>query len=150
MAKILWMDNDRTYLWPHVTRLKASGYEVVRVYCVSEAEKLLNDEDDWDLVIIDPMMNVGEKEEMDYPPSDTDSGLKAGVIFYKRTKSRIEEIGAKAVVFTLRDDQEIIQNFVKLKLPEQNIKYKMDASDTAEFLAWIEGFMGNREEMHVQ
>lgn len=150
MAKILWMDNDRAYLWPHVVRLEAEGYTVVRTYSVSEAERLLKKNGSWDLVIIDPMMNISEEEEKAYPPSETDGGLKAGEVFYRRMKSCIEEIGAKVVVFTMRDDQEIIDDFTELGISMDKIKYKMDASDTALFIAWIEEILNNKGEKGVQ
>ena len=144
MANILWIDNDRIFLTPFVERLKKAGYKPVRAYTVSDAERLLKENDKWDLVIIDPMMNISEEEEKDYPPSRTDGGLKVGVIFYERNRQRIQEIGAKAVVLTMRYDDEIIREFEGLGIPVEMIKYKMDVSDTADFLEWVKKMLGEK------
>lgn len=142
MAKILWMDNDKVFLWPHVARLEDAKHYVKRAYSVSEAEKLLKEEKGWDLVIIDPMMNVSEEEEKDYLPSETDGGLKAGVVFFIKNKQVMKDMGVRAVVFTMREDQEIIEDFMKCGMLKEAIKNKMDASDTADFLDWIEETVG--------
>ena len=150
MAKILWMDNDRVFLWPHVVRLEDAGHNVTRAYSVSEAEDFLRKEKDWDLVIIDPMMNVSEEEEEDYPPSETDNGLKAGLVFYRRMRDLIKEMGAHPLVFTMRDDADIYECFQALELDGKNIMYKMDVSDTADFLGWVDSFIERKEGESVQ
>jgi hypothetical protein len=139
------MDNDKIGLGPHVDRLTIAGYQVVRAYTVSEAERLLRDNESWDLVIIDPMMDVKEEEEANYPPSSTDNGLKAGLVFFERNRERIAAVGAQAIVFTMRGDQEIISNFVASGVRRKAIRNKMDAADGRDFLLWIEDVIGERK-----
>ena len=146
MAKILWMDNDRTFLWPHEARLKGEGHQVIRAYSVSEAETLLRDKDDWNLVIIDVMMNISKEEEKDYPPSRTDSGHNAGFVFYERNKSRIKKIGATAIVLTMRGDSQVVTGFKALEMSDEEIRYKIDVSDTADFIEWINKCLEKGEE----
>lgn len=143
MAKVLWIDNDPVSLGPYERRLRAAGYEVIRVHHLGKAERLL-EEDDWDILIIDPMMNVTEDEEKDYLPSETDDGLKAGLIFFKRKRSRIGEMRAMPLVFTMRGDREIVDDFVSLGVKEDAVKNKLDVSDSADFVEWVKDMAKRR------
>ncbi len=138
MAKILWMDNDRTQLIFHEKRLRVEGHEVVRAYTLTETEQLLSGSKDWDLVLIDIMMNVRDEEENDYPPSKADGGHKAGMHFYERNRSRIEEIKAKVAVLTVRGESDIPKWFEGRGVPKENFRVKSRLlGDVAIFDEWI-------------
>jgi len=143
MATVLWIDNDRVYLWPRVARLEAEGHQVVRAYTLSDASARLESElDRWDLVIIDVMMNVREEEEKEFPPSETDSGHRAGLVFYERWRDRLEQADIGVAVLTIRQDEGIMRDFIRAGLPEDRFRRKLDVADTRLFSEWVCGIIG--------
>jgi hypothetical protein len=143
MTKILWLDNDRTFLLPFVALLHNELFDVIRVYNVLEAEKLLQDGTKWKLIIIDCMLSIGEDEELKYPPSVTDSGHVAGLIFFKRNKEFIRKIEAEACVFSIREDKTIINRFIEEGLKKENYLSKVDGADAIVFLKWVKNILGD-------
>jgi len=81
--RILWIDNDRIFLSPHVHRLVVEGYAVEQAFTLSEGLEKLK-ERRYDLVILDVMVPVREQEEDLFPPGETDLGRKSGLAFYRR------------------------------------------------------------------
>jgi len=154
MANILWIDNDRVFLNPFVSRLKRANHTPVHVRTVQEGEEYLNSPEKalgpaggWHLVLIDVMMSVPPTAETceAYSAEATRQGRRAGVVFYERNRARIAELGAVAAFPTMRGDDDIRQELIDLGVPHANIVYKMDLPDTREFLAWVEGLLAVRK-----
>jgi CheY-like chemotaxis protein len=139
--EILWLDNDQTFLLPHLRRLQNEGFDVTRAYSVSEAEEFLRDGTKWKLIIIDCMLSIGEDEESKYPPSVTDSGHVAGLIFFRRNKNFMKKIGCDVCVLSVREDKKIIRQFVSEGLKEDNYISKASVADTSDFLKKIKNVL---------
>ena len=153
MSNILWMDNDRTYLMPFITRLQFAGHSVVQAYTIGEAEHYLKDPKEkltagnlWDLIIIDIMMSVkgaGISDER-YSAEITGKGRRAGLVFFTNNREAIANSGAAVAFLTMRDDEEVKTEAAALGVPAENLMYKMDVADTREFLQWVEKVLPRR------
>ncbi len=146
MANILWMDNDRTYLLPFISRLEGAGHTVIRAYTVAEAEwclarpeEKLPEHTSWNLILIDLMMPIRQEKALGdrYSAEITKKGRCTGVVFYKYNEQRIDELGAIAAFLTMREDEELDEEVEALGLPPENFRHKMAVADTKDFLAWI-------------
>ena len=78
-----------------------------------------------------------EAEENLYPPETTDSGLKTGLIFYRRMKERLDKSETRVLVMTVRLDSGIFDEFVKAGLRPENFCTKMSLRETSVFLEKI-------------
>ncbi len=155
MANILWLDNDRTFLMPFVSRLEFAGHTVIQTYTVFEAERYLMCPDEglgadrsWDLVIIDVMMPVkpdGSKNQR-YGKEETANGHRTGVVFYEYNGELILGQGAIAAALTMRDDPKIRAELAAVGLPAENFMHKMAVADTRDFLAWVEELLAQRKD----
>ena len=135
--RILWIDNDELFLRPHVFRLEVEGCILEKVKSVSAGHQAL-EKNDYDLLILDVMLAVGEDEERLFPATQTLFGKKTGLIFYSRFKHIIQQKGIPVFVFTVREDTEIRNEFVAAGLPVANFMTKSEGSDTGVFYRRIE------------
>jgi DNA-binding response OmpR family regulator len=132
-AKILWVDEDFFLIEKQISKLRREGYEVhcCKTAFDGESELLL---EKFDLVIIDAMIPILDNERLVYTSEETNGGLQTGVVFYRRMKTRLQEINAKTLVLTLRRDQEIVDAFVNEGLPESAVLRKDDFRDMKDFV----------------
>lgn len=140
MKKILWMDNDQAFLTAHKWCLVNAHYSLVHTKSLKQAEKLVSDEN-WDLVLVDIMMNVKADDEHDYPPSRAENGHSAGIVFIERIKQQVEEMNGIIAVLTMRADNEAFNRCSALGITKDRYRYKMEVSDPDDFLEWIESCM---------
>lgn len=127
--QILWIDNDRAYIRPHVKALEAEGYQVTILDTVSEATNLLT-ESDYDLVILDVMIPMSELDEADgYSPELTDCGHKTGLAFYIRNRDSMIERHIPVMVVTIRIDQSVVDEFIAAGLPQRCFVNKYSVRD---------------------
>lgn len=142
--KILWLDNDAAYVRVYVKELQSQTepYEVTPMSAVSEAEACL-DRETYDLLILDVMIPTkNEAEEQEYPPEETEHGLRMGYCFYKKHRRRLADAGTKVFVLTARIDEPIKQDLMKEGLTAEQIMMKADVSGLDEFLAKVEEMIG--------
>ena len=129
--RILWLDNDPLYIKAYVNALEDRGDKVDIATSVTDAEQSLNNHT-YNLIIIDAMIpTLSEEEEREYPPEDTDRGLKLGVFFYKRIVG-ITKVPVLAM--TVRLDETIRNEFKQAGLPEQAFTTKLSVRKIASFL----------------
>ena len=134
---ILWVDNDDVPLGPHMLRLKLAKYSVQQVTSFTETlDKLRGG--DYDLLILDAMMPITVNEDAVLHDKDTDKGRQAGLVFYNEYKELLDEKRVKVLVFTIREDNDIRNQFKEAGLPEKNFMTKVEGADTAVFLIRVE------------
>jgi CheY-like chemotaxis protein len=147
MANILWMDNDRTFLMPFISRLEGAGHKVVQAFTIQEAEQYLSfphnklgQGNTWHFVLIDIMMPIKQDQTVSsrYSAEITDKGKRAGVVFFSYNRNRIIELNAVPAFLSMRKDSNVQKDLIALGVPPANIKYKMDVSDTRDFLNWVD------------
>lgn len=133
-GSVLWVDNDPGYIRAFVTALERAGYDVTVIKKVTAAEELLRSKR-FNLLILDAMIpTLSETEEAAYPPADTDNGHKTGLVFYRRNKEIIDNAKTPVLVFTVRIDKPIRNEFLQCGLPPASFVTKMDLKDTADFM----------------
>jgi CheY-like chemotaxis protein len=140
-GKILWVDNDRVFLEPHLLRLQVEGYEVVQAFTLTQGMTEL-ETGRFDMLILDVMMPVKEHEEMRFPPDQTDCGRKSGLVFYRQCKRTgvLNNRGQREVpvlVFTIREDGEIKAEFLRAGLPPDHFMTKSEGADAGLFAAKV-------------
>ncbi len=134
---ILWVDNDDVPLGPHLLRLKSVNYSVKQVTSFTETLDELRG-GDYDLLILDAMMPVTVEEDTVLHDKDTDKGRQAGLVFYNEYKELLHEKGVEVLVFTIREDNDIRNQFKDAGLPEKNFMTKVEGADAAVFLTRVE------------
>lgn len=132
--RILWLDNDPAYLETYEEALKESGFEVEIVTTVTAAERLIESKE-YDLLLLDVMIPTkNEAEENLYPPETTDSGLKTGLLFYRRMKAKLDQLKTPVLVMTVRLDSGILDEFVKAGLKPDNFCTKVALRERPVFI----------------
>ncbi|MFC1717256.1 hypothetical protein ACFL6S_26580 [Candidatus Poribacteria bacterium] len=144
MAKILWLDNDRVFPKIYILGLIHEGHEVKHALSLSEAIKEL-DSDKYDLLILDVMMTVRDDEQDLFPDGATNHGQKAGLVFYKEFKERLENDNVSLLVLTIRSDSEIREAFTVAGLPSKNFASKPEVARAEVFLARVAEIIGERQ-----
>ena len=104
--RILWLDNDKVFLRPSLFRLELAGFTVTQVFSTTEALQEL-DSGQFDMLILDLMLQVSEDEEDLFPAWETNSGTETGFVFYKKFGEDLEQRGTKLMVYTIREDKYI-------------------------------------------
>jgi CheY-like chemotaxis protein len=139
MAKqILWLDNDPRYTDPYVQALRDRGDSVAVVTNVTDAEALIR-KNHYDLTIIDAMIpTTGEAEEAIYPPTETDRGLKMGLLFYMRMKETLDQKKIAVLVMTVRLDEVIHNGFIEAGLPTEAFTTKLAVRRVNTFLEAVD------------
>lgn len=139
MAKqIIWLDNDPRYTDPYVQALKDRGDSVAVVTNVTDAEALIR-KNNYDLAILDAMIpTTDEAEEEVYPPTETDRGLKMGLLFYKRMKEILDQRKTAVLVMTVRLDEVIHDEFIEAGLPAEAFTTKLAVRRVNTFLETVD------------
>lgn len=137
--KILWIDNDPAYIEPFLMSLEDEGFEVQVAKTVSAGENALASAHEFCLLILDVMIpTVNEAEEKVYLPDETGNGHRTGLIFYKRMKVKLEELGLPVLVMTVRIDKAITMDFIEAGLALDRFVTKMELRDASDFLAKVQ------------
>jgi CheY-like chemotaxis protein len=145
--RVLWLDNDEAYVEPYREELERHDILAKVVTNVTEAENLLNSEINYDLMIIDVMIPTKtEAEETDYPPEETNSGLKTGLIFFRRMQPRLKAQGTAVIVMTVRLDKGIREEFRALGLDESFYFTKMTLRETPVFVEKIKSILEQKNQ----
>jgi len=142
--RILWIDNDTVWLSTFRKSLIQEGYEVNQVLSLTRGFEEL-ERDKYDLLILDVMMPVRTEEEGDYPSSKTNGGHKSGLVFYVKHKETLAAKGIAVFVFTIREDQQIRDDFFALGLPERCYMTKAEAGEIDVFLERVEELIAAKE-----
>ena len=130
-GKVLWLDNDRSYLMPFVEELEDQGFSVIVAETAIEAEGRLKGEA-FDYVIVDVMVPTKTvDEEVIYPKEETKRGYNTGVVFWRRVGKKIIEQGVGVLIMTQRLDQSIRDELTSAGVPGQNFARKFQLSDPA-------------------
>jgi len=142
MAKrILWLDNDLSYIGIYAEEMRDNDFEVKEVKSVAEAEAELI-ASQYDLLILDVMIpTFSDKEEIDYPPTETGFGTKTGLYFLKRMKALLEEKKTAVLVTTVRLDQPIRGEFLEVGLPADHFATKFALRDAPEFVKKVKSML---------
>lgn len=139
--KILWLDNDLSYIGIYADEMRDNDFEVTVVKSAAEAEVELI-KNAYNLLILDVMIpTFNEKEEVDYPPADTEYGTKTGLYFFKRMKPKLEEKNTAILVTTVRLDQKIREEFVEAGLPVDHFATKFALRDAPEFVKKVRSIL---------
>lgn len=139
--RILWVDNDPAYIKPFAGALRRDGFEVLIATTAAEAEKLLGN-NGIDLLILDVMIPTKtDQEEEIYPPTETENGLKTGLVFYKRMRHLLEQKGIPVLVLSVRVDKEIKREFESANLPPGSFATKMEVRTSKVFLHRIKNML---------
>jgi CheY-like chemotaxis protein len=140
---VLWIDNDRVFLRPHVWRLKTHGYSVDQVFTLTQGLQKL-ESGKYDLLILDVMLPANPADEDLFPEESSEEGRRLGLLFYRRYKPMLEQRGIITFVFTIREDKEIKGEFLNSGLPAQNYMTKQEGTDKGVFFARVEDLLRNR------
>ena len=139
-GRILWLDNDRIFIRPHIRRLRSEGFEVTHVHQPGEAIDLLSEGPRYDLFILDVMLPIaGERARQLIPNSMTDSGRFTGVVLYERFVTQLDE-PPKVLAFTLREDSKVREALIDAGLPESAILTKGECADARDFVTRVSQF----------
>ena len=138
--KILWLDNDVSYVEPYVEELELEGYATIVVKSVAEAEELIKN-NQFALLILDVMIPTTSEEEKQYPSEMTDFGHKVGLHFYRRMKRFLDAANTRVVVMTIRIDKDISDEFIQAGLPRDCLFTKISVMKTPEFLGKVKGLI---------
>ncbi|HWT00833.1 MAG TPA: hypothetical protein VN256_11355 [Pyrinomonadaceae bacterium] len=146
MAKqIIWFDNDPAYINPYVNALAEEGYGVYVAETVTEAEEALT-ANRYDLLILDAMIPTkNEEEEEKFPPEETDRGLKMGLIFYKHWKEALDRAGTRVLAITVRIDETIQNEFMKLGLPPEGFARKTKIKRVQDVMQRVKALIGDAQ-----
>lgn len=140
---ILWLDNDAAHIAPFAEVLRDQGYKVQVATTLLGAEKAYREQLPR-LVIIDVMVpTVSAEEERIYSPAATGLGYRSGLVFFDRLKGEFSENGTAVLVFTVRLDQSIHQEFIDAGLPEQCFKTKQALRRAPVFLETVASLLGD-------
>ena len=141
MAKdVLWLDNDVSFVIPYKEQLEAEGYHVTVVRTVSEASRKVHTYT-YDLIILDVMVPTkGEAEEREYPPTETESGHKTGLVFYRRIRSKLPA-HTKVFVLTVMLDESVKAEFLAAQLPAGNFATKFSLRTVKDFRQRVNSIM---------
>jgi CheY-like chemotaxis protein len=141
--RILWFDNDPGIVDAYITGLRNSGYEVVVVTTVTEADRVIQQEE-FDLLILDAMIPTkNEEEEKIYKPLETDTGHETGLVFYRRFKQRLADTKTPTLVMTVRLDSAIAKKFAEEGLPTKCFKRRLEFRDGPLFLKTVRELLKN-------
>ena len=146
---ILWLDNDRGFLHQHRDFLASNGFDVVPFETAIEAEQAIRDpQASFDLLILDVMVPTwSADEEITYSPEETDQGYQTGLVFWKRNKELLATRGTPVLVFTVRLDESIRQEFKAAGLPDANFASKNELTKPPEFLDKVRSLMRSPEHL---
>jgi len=139
--RILWIDDDRLFLNAHKLRLELEGYSVTQPFTLKDGAHELETEK-YDLLILDAMIPVAEDEGIEFPLNQTSGGRQAGLVFYRRYKKIIGEKDIKTLIYTIREDPELVRLLNNEGLQLQNILSKSEGADVAVFLARVKQLLG--------
>src|ERR1041385_8846377 len=144
MAKrVLWLDNDATYVTVYEEAMEAAGYEVTVRKTVAEAMSEIR-QAPFDLLILDVMIPTkSELEELDYPPIETDYGTKTGLVFYRRLAGEPNASRMKILVLTVRLDEAVKIEFMAENLPATNFATKFALRDAVDFVNTVDKMMAS-------
>lgn len=138
--RVLWLDNDPSYINVYVKMLKnqPDPYDVTLVSTLTEAQQHLQT-GKYDLLILDVMIpTMSEEEEKIYPPTETIQGLNMGLSFYKRNQKMLADSSTKVLVFTARIDKTIKDGFLNAGLSEENLVMKAEVGDVRDFIVKVQ------------
>lgn len=137
MIPVLWLDNDIGFNDPYVDCLSVYGFEVKRVDSVSAAEEEIQ-RVRYRLLVLDVMVPTqSELEENAYTPDETSRGRKTGLLFWVRNREVLGAQGTQVLVFTVRLDKAIRNEFLAAGLDKQNFATKYELSEPSAFVARI-------------
>jgi CheY-like chemotaxis protein len=126
---VLWVDNDRAYLFPYIEELEDQGFVVTVAETAYEAERILA-ERRFDFVIIDVMIPTkSDAEEEVYTPVQTNQGFQTGLVFWRRMKPLLHRHGSRVLVFTVRLDEKIRGEFAADGLSADSFATKFQLND---------------------
>ncbi len=113
---LLWFNDDSTQLSPYRGFLKDNHCEIREVFNVTEAEDaLFQTKQRYDLLVLDVMIPVGERERVNYPSEQDRNGLRTGLYFLKRWRQYASEhnLRVSVLVLTHLNDEEIRNDFAE-------------------------------------
>ena len=131
--RILWVDNDKVFLAPHILRLRIEGYVVDQVLTLQEGLDALV-KSHYDLLILDMMMPIGSEDNGAFSETATNFGKNGGAALFKVAKDTISRMGCATLVFTIRSDHAIRKVLADAGIPVENLMTKAQGADTADFL----------------
>ena len=136
--KILWMDNDAVmYFGQFMEVLADEGYEVEVATTLSRADYLIKSRR-YDLLILDVMIpTMSAEEEERYRPEQTESGYKAGLVFYRSNRDLLHANSTHVLVLTVRLDSAIRDEFITAGLPPDCFATKYEMKDAGRLLGMI-------------
>jgi hypothetical protein len=141
MKKILWLDDDESYITEFSKKRNPNEIEVFTVLNVSDAEiKLL--ENRYDLVIIDPgIPTINEEEEKKYTPEETNKGHETGFVFYLKNKEYLKN--SKVFMLAIQMKSSLKNKLMESGIPENHISSKFALRDPYLFWKRIKDIIGD-------
>jgi DNA-binding response OmpR family regulator len=132
--RVLWLDNDSSWIHPYVAELIRAGYETRVVTSVSAAESALTHED-YDLLILDVMIPTQtDAEEEVYTAEATVGGTRTGILFFGRMRDRLEESNTVVWVVTIRLEEAIRAEFIAMGLPPECFSTRLAIRERSIFI----------------
>jgi CheY-like chemotaxis protein len=133
--RIVFIDDERTFLLPYELELENAGFDVVRIYDIDDADRYLDAEAETiDCVILDIMMPPGSllREE------DTQGGLATGERYLERLRTKFPSI--PIIIFTNRAPHLLARETTEWK--DISIRYKYHTLPET-LVALIKSRLGN-------
>ncbi|HEV7671126.1 MAG TPA: TIR domain-containing protein [Thermoanaerobaculia bacterium] len=140
--KILWLDNDVTFIASFCQSLRSRGGHVDIAKSPLEADEHLSRQT-YHLVIIDIMIPTTSKEEEEvYTPIETQYGSLTGLVFFKRNQAILNRAGTKVIFLTVRASENVRHEIISLGVPADQYITKLDARRVEGFIDKIEDIIG--------
>ena len=107
MKNILWIDDDinRMALMPYIDELEEGGFKVIKASNPDEFEKILSENQDFDCIIIDVIMPLGQSREY----ANERGRMQTGKILLQKLIDNRLLPSVKKVVFTMADNADVRQ-----------------------------------------
>ncbi len=142
--RVLWLDNDLAYVETYREAIEKQGIFAKAVATITDAIQEINSVPKYDVLILDVMIPTkSEDEEKICPPLETNSGLKTGLVFYRRMKERLKQHGTRVMVMTVRLDKGIQEEFKAEGLPENLYYTKMTLREIPLFIATVKELLNS-------
>ena len=107
--KILWIDDDinRMALKPYIDEFYDNGIKIIPAESPDESDKILSEQKDFQCIIIDLSMALGENINC----GEAKSGMMTGLIVLKKLIANTELDKIKKIVFTIVPDTAEVQGY---------------------------------------
>lgn len=108
MRNVLFIDDEKRWIWPYIEELKAADFEVRHESNVDSAMRYLDSfRGQISLLILDMMMSPGEHFSLE----ETSDGMRTGISLYDFIRRRMPDV--PVIILTNVSDEGVRRRFEK-------------------------------------